>query len=507
MSHSIRRRPALRKPAAIVSALALTAGVALTFAPAATASTPVACTDDNLSKLAKATGGTVSTLEYTSLGGETTCYVLHTFTGPLTASVEEQTFTITSKNPVDVEYFLVGAGGGGGAGSSRDDTDRVPGQQPKSGGGAGGGGGAVQVGTKSGAAAGDYTVTVGNGGAPGAVGGTTAGTTAGGQGGSGGDSTFGDITAVGGTGGFGGGGTGTDGVQTGTSGDPYAAGQRGGNTGTIPGGTVSGPPNQFAAPGGAGAAGGGSSPDSENGADGGDGYNANVTGTDVVYGGGGGGGTMNSFSEPVRARSAGSGGDGGGGDGNTSGAGFSGTDGLGGGGGGGRSDGSDTAGSTNAGAGGFGGSGVVILRYVALAAPVAPAAPTVVAGDSEVTVTIAPLDETPDYYTVFVVGDPSKSCTITPPTNFCKITGLTNGTDYTFTSVAGNAAGESVVSESSEIGTPTAPAEPTTTTTEATGDLPYTGSDSRGLASMAAVMVAIGGAVTLVARRRRSTIG
>jgi hypothetical protein len=502
MSRSIQRRPALRKPLAIASALALSAGVALAFAPTAGAAGTPACEEANILKLAKATGGHTTV---TTING--TCYVLHYFDE---GHIGDSTFTITSANPVDVDYLIAGGGGGGGGGSGWADDTKVSGNQPNSGAGAGGAGGEVKTGTSSAMVAGEYTVTVGAGGTAGAKGTSTAGSTVGRQGGNGSQSSFNSVVASGGAGGFGG--TGIDGVgpasfspvaQTGVSADPRSGGQYGGNNGSYVGGTVGSSPEQYAAPGGAGAGGNGGNPESGFGGAGGVGVTSNIGGVDIAYGGGGGGGTLDPGSKPYALRLGGIA-VAGGGNGNAIGNGMNAVAYRAGGGGGGNTDGSVTIGDSNAGIGGTGGAGQVILRYVALAAPVAPAAPSVVAGDSQVTVTITPLAETPDVYTVFVVGDPSKSCEITPPETSCVIDGLTNGTNYTFTAVAGNAAGESAVSDPSEIGTPSAP---TTTTTEATGELPYTGSDSRGLASIAVVMVALGGAVTLVARRRRSTIG
>ena len=61
MSRSTRLRPALRRPVAIAAALALSAGTALAFAPTAGAAATVSCDDANITKLAKATGGDIST--------------------------------------------------------------------------------------------------------------------------------------------------------------------------------------------------------------------------------------------------------------------------------------------------------------------------------------------------------------------------------------------------------------------------------------------------------------
>ena len=135
------------------------------------------------------------------------------------------------------------------------------------------------------------------------------------------------------------------------------------------------------------------------------------------------------------------------------------------------------------------------VRYLALATPATPAAPSVVAGNGSATLTITPLAETPDYYMLWVAGDPDKTCAITPPETSCVIEGLTNGESYTFLAFAGNAAGESDASAESVAVTPDISA----------GTLPYTGSNSRGLASVALTMIGLGGGFTAFARRRRTS--
>jgi hypothetical protein len=64
-----------------------------------------------------------------------------------------------------------------------------------------------------------------------------------------------------------------------------------------------------------------------------------------------------------------------------------------------------------------------------------PATVTAVAGEASATITMtAPSTErAPNTYTVTAVGDSSKTCTATAPGTSCTITGLTNGTSYTFT--------------------------------------------------------------------------
>jgi len=522
MSRSIRRGPALRKPLAIASALALSAGVALAFTPTAgAAGSGLPCDYAHVDQLARATGGQVFPQEK-----EGVCYVYHSWFG-FTTGASTGTFTVTDPNLTTITYLVNGGGGGGGGGSGWEDSTKVSGTQPQSGAGAGGAGGEVKEGEVA-ITTGDYAIVAGAGGTGGTPGTSTDGNTVGGQGGSGQDSSIGDlVVAAGGAGGFGG--TGTENavvpaafapvVQGGVSTNPRAAGEYGGNNASYVGGSQTEGAVEYAGPGGAGAGENGHSSTDSNGAAGGDGVQSVMwTGPGTIYGGGGGGGTLDPGSFPYASRSGGAGGAGNetgiGANNGTAGAG---KNARGGGGGGGNTDGSVTRGDSNAGAGGSGGSGAVYIRYVARSVPAAPAAPTVVAGDSQVTVTITPLAETPDSYTVFVVGDPSKSCEITPPETSCVIDGLTNGTDYTFEAVATNALGDSVVSDPSEIGTPQAPptttVAPTTsttaspTTTKPSGPLPFTGSDSRGLVSMALVMVAIGGAVTVMARRRRSTIG
>ena len=78
---------------------------------------------------------------------------------------------------------------------------------------------------------------------------------------------------------------------------------------------------------------------------------------------------------------------------------------------------------------------------IAPAPPNRPAAPTATAGKLSASVSVPANPASarygkPSSYTVTAVEDPSKRCTVTPPSTICTVTGLTAGTAYTFTARA-----------------------------------------------------------------------
>ena len=282
--------------------------------------------------IAAPTGGTITT------SGN---YRIHTFNS-------SGTFGLTFAT--DVEYLVVaggagggvanGGGGGGGAGGYR---TNVPGQTS--------GRNSSAESTLS-LSVGNYTVTVGGGGA-----GNVHGGTSGNRGNAGSNSVFSSITSTGG--GYGGGDASRPGGNGGSGGGASRDNQSEG-TGTSGQGFDGGRAGSNAGGGGGGAGQSGSSGSASNQAgNAGNGLQSNITGS-AVYRGGGGGGGSETPSNP--SDGSGDGGAGGGGRGGAAGpvglapqAGTANT-----GGGGGASGDHNSGGNHN---GQNGGSGVVIVRY------------------------------------------------------------------------------------------------------------------------------------------------
>ena len=97
-------------------------------------------------------------------------------------------------------------------------------------------------------------------------------------------------------------------------------------------------------------------------------------------------------------------------------------------------------------------------------APTTPAAPTVTAGNGQATVTVNPQMGGPAASWVVTSTPGSLTCPITGTSGSCTISGLTNGTTYTFTSTATNRIGTSAASPASNPVTPQSPGGGTTPT-------------------------------------------
>jgi uncharacterized repeat protein (TIGR02543 family) len=95
-------------------------------------------------------------------------------------------------------------------------------------------------------------------------------------------------------------------------------------------------------------------------------------------------------------------------------------------------------------------SNVTLTAIWNVAAPGTPGTPTVSAGDGNATITVvAPSSGgAPTSYTV-TSSPGGATCTVISPATSCTVTGLTNGTSYSFSTVASNATGSSSGSASS----------------------------------------------------------
>ena len=138
-----------------------------------------------------------------------------------------------------------------------------------------------------------------------------------------------------------------------------------------------------------------------------------------------------------------------------------------------------------------------VTAQISESAPGTPGTPTVVAGDSQVTVTVvAPSSGgTPSSHTITALDNsgnaisPAKACTVTGGSGSCVVSGLNNNTAYKFSSTATNGAGTSSASTASTSATPTR---------TVTGVTSSTANGSYRAGNTVSIQVSFSGAVTVV---------
>lgn len=136
-------------------------------------------------------------------------------------------------------------------------------------------------------------------------------------------------------------------------------------------------------------------------------------------------------------------------------------------------------------------------------APLTPLQPSVVAGNGKVTVTPSSPSGGQAVTSYLVTANTGQTCIVTLPAASCDVTGLTNGTAYTFTVTATGVGGTSGASPASVSVTPALSPNPAPTPSS----LPETGMNTVAIVSAAvgaALMLAFGLVAVYAARRWNS---
>jgi LPXTG-motif cell wall-anchored protein len=146
------------------------------------------------------------------------------------------------------------------------------------------------------------------------------------------------------------------------------------------------------------------------------------------------------------------------------------------------------------------------IGFIAPAAPGTPGTPTATAGNGQATVQITAPTTGGSPVTYTVTSSPGDlTCLITAPATSCTVTGLTNGTAYTFSSTATSLGGTSASSASSNSVTPSAPSSTTAPASITPAvKLATTGANVEWLLVAGLIAVIAGAGFVTVGRRKRT---